>query len=64
MCTRPGRQFPLLFSPCGFIIKKTLPSPFGIFLLMSGLRLQFLGKALGALRLIGRTNRHEDKHGS
>ncbi len=28
---------------------------------MSGLRPQFLGRALGALRSIGRTNRREDK---
>jgi hypothetical protein len=60
----PSRQFPLLSSPCGFVIKKTLPSPSGVFLLMSRPRPQFLGRALGALRSIGRTNRHEDKHGS
>ncbi len=43
--------------------KKNPPLPFpSVFLLRSGLRPQFLGRALAALRSIGMANRHENKH--
>ncbi len=46
----------IVFSPL-----KILPI-FCVLLPTSGLRPQFLGRALGTLRLIGRTNQHEDEH--
>jgi hypothetical protein len=43
-------------------IFEQIPSPSGVFLLTSGLRPQFLGRALAALRSIGMANRHENQH--